>query len=248
MKSRDLGLISLAFILLQFKLSGQTVEPSSNVLKNNLQLEIETLYSVEKESSMKTTSWNVPNVLIRFGLSKNVELQLHTPFTKERCFINQELTSNIFKFNEVEFGVSFNLWKQNKFIPEAAIMARMVAPTINFSSLGIGNIVSLNFSNVITSTLSFNYNIGTTTSVDKNTTGFYVLNVGYEPNSKIHFFIENASGFTFNNIESNCLGTGFGVNITNNWAIDFSMAKSLKNNMFYTGAILTWVINTKKTS
>ena len=55
-------------LLLPLKLIGQTVEPSRNVKRNNLQLEFETTYSVENESVNKTTSWNIPNILIRYGL------------------------------------------------------------------------------------------------------------------------------------------------------------------------------------
>ena len=105
--------------------------------------------------------------------------------------------------------------------------------------------ISLNFSNNISEKLTLNYNIGTVTDIDKNTAGFYIVNVNYEPSAKMHFFIENSSNFTFENTESICLGTGFGFNLNNNLALDFSVAKSLKHNLFFTGAILTWVINTK---
>ncbi len=245
MKRHDLGFIILTVLLIHLKLVCQTVEPSRNVEKNNLQLEFETNYSVENETVNKTTSWNIPNILIRYGISDNIELQLHSPFTKVRCFENSQLISNIFEFNEIEFGVSVNLWKQNKLIPETAIMARMVSPTKEFKRNTIGNIVSLNFSNVISNNMSFNYNIGTATDIDKNTYGFYVMNISYELNPKAHFFIENTGIFN-KNTESNCLGTGFGFNLNSSLAIDFSMAHSLNNKMYYTGAIVTWVINTHK--
>lgn len=237
-------LISLLIIsLLSLKLNAQTVEPSSGIEKNNIQLEFETLYSVEKINSEKNTSWSIPNILIRYGLSDNVELQLHTPFTKERCYENNKLTSNVFKFEEVEIGLSVNLWKQNNLLPEAALMGRIISSTDTFSFDKLGNIISLNLSNLITEKISLNYNIGSTTNLDKDTTGFYIVNISYEPNDKFHYFIENTSDFTFDTTESNCLGTGFGVNLIDNFAIDLSVSKSLKHNMFYTGAIITWVLN-----
>jgi hypothetical protein len=245
MKRIDLGFFIFIVLLFHFKLICQTVEPSRNVAKHNLQLEIETTYSVEKESKNKTTSWNIPNILIRYGLSNNFELQFHTPFTKERCFENNQLTSNIFKFEEMEFGASVNLWKQNKIIPETAVMARLVLPTKNFNSNGFGNIISLNFSNVIWNNISLNYNVGSTTNLNKNTFGFYIVNFSYQSTNNLRFFIEN-SGMFNKNTESNCLGTGFGTNLSHSIGIDFSIAKSLKNNMFYSGAIITWVINTNK--
>jgi len=246
MKTKDFVVSVLTIILLHVKLISQTVEPSKGVDKNNLQFEFETLYSVERETLKETTSWNAPNVLIRYGLSKNIELQLHTPFTKERCFENNELTANIFKFEEIEIGASINLWEQNNLIPEAALLLRIISPTNQLNHKKLGSIMSLNFSNTISNKVRINYNIGTVTDIDKNTTGFYILNFGYEPNSKIHFFIENSGGFTFKESESNCLGTGLGMNFGRNFIVDFSVAKSLEHQMFYTGTIFTWVINTKK--
>jgi hypothetical protein len=236
----------LLYIFITNNLFTQTIEPSTGIAKNNLQLEFETLYSVEKEALQKTTSWNIPNILIRYGLSENIELQLHTPFTKERCFEDNELIESIFKFDEIEIGLSLNLWEQKNLIPEAALMARIISSTNNLNLNNLGSIISLNFSNSISEKLCLNYNIGTTTNLNKTTTGFYIVNLSYEPSSKIHFFIENLSDFTFNKTESNCLGAGFGFNLKGNLAIDFSIDKSLKHNLIFTGAILTWVINTKK--
>ena len=55
MKRKDLGFFIFIVLLFHFKLICQTVEPSRNVAKHNLQLEIETTYSVEKESKNKIT-------------------------------------------------------------------------------------------------------------------------------------------------------------------------------------------------
>ena len=236
----------LATVLLSGNLTGQTIEPSSAVRKNLVQLEFETLYSVEQSRVQRNTTWNIPNVLIRYGLSDNLEMQLHTPFTKERCFENKELTSTIFSFNEVELGFSVNLWKQKNLIPEMAVMVRAISSTASFGFDQIGSMVSLNFSNSISEKFTIGYNIGATTNIDKYTTGFYVLNLDYAPTPQIHFFLENAVNLNFDTMQSNCLGVGFGIALDNNMAVDFSAAKSLLHDMFYTGAILTWAINTKK--
>ena len=156
MKNVVLYIFTLALISSRFV--GQTVESSSCVQINNIQLELEALYSVENESLNKETSWSIPNILIRYGLSKNIEVQLHTPFTQVRCFENNQLISNVFTFEEMEFGVSVNLWKQKKLIPEAAVMGRIVSPVGNFNSKGFGNILSLNFSNALSNKTSINYN------------------------------------------------------------------------------------------
>lgn len=228
------------------RLLGQTVEPSTAVGKGTLQLEFETLYSVEKSTALKNTTWNIPNILIRYGLSDKIELQLHTPFTKDRCFENNGLTSTIFSFKEVELGVSYNLWGQKNIRPEVAIMVRAIAATESFGFKEIGNMVSLNFSNAIGQKFTLGYNLGTTTDLDKHTTGFYVLNLDYAPNAQTHFFVENTVNFNLDSMQSNCIGLGVGFKLGENLSVDFSAAHSLLHDMFYTGAIVTCAINTKK--
>ena len=236
----------LVTLFLISNVGSQTIEPSSNVEKRVLQMEFETLYSVEQDTKQKNTSWSLPNVLLRYGLSDNVELQLHTPFTKERCFENNGLTSNVFEFSEVELGLSVNLWNQNRLLPEAAIMVRAISPTESFSFDTLGNMVSLNLSHSISQKVRLGYNLGTTTNMAQNTTGFFVLNIAYEPNARVHYFLENSTNFDIDAMKSNCLGLGVGFNLNANMAIDFSAANSLLHSMFYTGAILTWAIDTKK--
>ena len=244
MRGFVLSVLSVVFVCCN--LLGQTVEPSAAVGKDILQLEFETLYSVEKSATLKNTTWNIPNVLVRYGLSDNVELQLHTPFTKDRCFENNGLTSTIFSFKEVELGVSLNLWGQRNIRPEAAILVRAISATESFGFKEIGNMVSLNFSNTIGQKFTLGYNIGTTTDLDKHTSGFYVLNLDYAPNPKIHFFVENTVNFNWDSMRSNCIGLGAGFKMGGNLFVDFSAAKSLLHDMFYTGAIVTWAINAKK--
>ena len=226
-----------------FDLKSQSIESSSTIEKNLLQLEFETIYSTEKEAFDRTTAWSIPNILVRFGLSKNLELQLHTPFTKEICYEDNVLISNIFDFDEVELGMAINLWKQKKIIPEASLMARIITSTNNIGINHIGNIISLNFSNSLSEKVSLNYNVGTVTDIDKNTNAYYILNLDYQPNPKVHLFIENTSDFNLENSASNCMSIGFGLGLKPNISLDFSASKSLKHKMFYTGVILTWVMD-----
>ena len=236
--------INVIIILLFYNLIAiaQTVEPAETIEKTNLEIEFEAVYSSEKENTNKNTSWDIPNISIGYGLTDNLELQLQTHFTKERCFENNELTSNVFKFEEVEIGFLVNLWKQKGIIPEAAIMARIISPTKTFNFTKLGYITSLNFSNLLSEKISLNYNIGNITNIDKNTTSFYVVNATYEPNSILHFYIETLSDFSYKKGESNCIGTGFGINLNKHFSIDLSARKNLKHRIYMAGVVLTWVV------
>jgi len=243
MKALDYFLI--IFFIVFNKIEAQTVEPSNGVGKGFLQLEFETLYSHEKYGLQKNTAVTLPKVLKRFGLSDKVELQWQTIIIKERSLENKMLNASNYHFDEMEIGLSINLWKAKGVLPEAALMARIVTSEKDVFT-NIGNNISMNFSNIISDKITLNYNIGTLTDLNKETYGFYIANICYEPNSKWHFFIENSNQFKYDQIESNTLSSGFGSQLNDHLTVDFSVGKSLQQNMYFTGMIFVWVVNTDK--
>lgn len=236
-----------AIILINFQSFSQTVEPSSAIDKSILQIELESLYTIQKEDSKKMKSWSIPSALFRYGFLEGYELQLNTPIIKEKLWENDHLIHSLNKFDDIQVGFSVNLWKQQKFIPEASLMVRAILPTDSKFELNkIGKICSLNLSNSISQKFSFNYNIGYVLETDDSKSGFYIANIGFEANSKLHFFIENFGDFTNKKLMSHNINTGVGYNFNEKLILDVSVANGLNHNMFYVGGILTYVLNTKK--
>tara|TARA_R110001583_G_scaffold173582_2_gene327656 strand:- start:5528 stop:6265 length:738 start_codon:yes stop_codon:yes gene_type:complete len=244
MKFISLSICSILFVV---ALNAQTVEPSATIDKNILQIELESLYTIQKEGSEKINSWSIPSTLFRFGLLNGFELQLNTPIIKEKLWENDHLIHSLNKFDDIQIGFSINLWKENKLVPAASIMIRAILPTDKKFNLDkIGEIVSLNFSNKISEKISFNYNIGYAQETDNSKAGFFIANISYEASSKMHFFVENFGDFNNKNLISNNLNFGGGYNLSDNFMIDLSIAKGVNHNLFYTGGIITWVIDTSK--
>ncbi len=242
MKFTTLSICSIFYILTS---NAQTTEPSTTIDKNILQIELESLYAVQKEGSKKMNSWSIPSTLFRYGLMNGFELQLNAPIIKEKLWENDHLIHSLNKFDDIQIGFSMNLWKENKLLPEASIMIRAILPTDKkFKFNKIGEIVSLNFSNKISNKISFNYNLGYAQETDYSKAGFYIVNISYELNSKLHFFIENFGDFNKKSLISHNLNIGGGYNFKHNFMIDLSIAKGVNHNLFYTGGIITWVINT----
>lgn len=234
-------------IALKFNLIAQTAEPSATVDKNILQIELESLYTIQNEGSEKINSWSIPSALFRYGLLNGFELQLNTPIIKEKLWENDHLIHSINKFDDIQIGFSMNLWKEKKLLPEASVRIRAILPTDKKFNLDeIGKIVSLNFSNKISKNLSFNYNIGHVQETKNLSSYFYIMNMSYQSTSKFHFFIENFGDFHNKTIMSHNLNIGGGYDINDKLTIDLSVANGLNNNMFYVGGIITWIINTKK--
>ena len=233
--------------MLVTKLNAQTVEPSSGIEKNNIQLELESLYSTQKEGAEKITSWSVPSLLLRYGLSKSIELQLNTPIIKEQLYNDNHLIHSLYKFDDIQLGFAINLWKQKKILPETSLMFRAIIPVnLKLNTKNIGKILALNFSHQIDSKFNFSNNIGYVTEITNKTTGFYISNLTFELNPKVHFFVENFGDFTEKKLISSNLNIGAGYNLNSNLSVDISMANGLNHNLFYVGGVLTWVFNLTK--
>lgn len=229
-----------------FRISAQTVEASSTVKKNILQIEIESLHATVENGDEKITSWSIPNTLFRFGLTNNLELQLNIPFRREETFVQNTLQQSLHEFDHVQIGVSTNLWKQKKIIPEASIMIRTFAPMAHgFQPENLGHMASLNFKNDLTKGLSLNYNIGYVVEPQENANYFYIANFSYIPNERIHFFIENFAEMTPREFVESNLNMGGGYNIKDNISIDLSYTRGLNYSMECFCAILCWGIKTK---
>ncbi|RXP59399.1 hypothetical protein EC396_04950 [Lutibacter sp. HS1-25] len=212
-----------------------------------LQIEMEGQYAIQKEGKTKQVAWSIPSLLFRYGLSNAVELQLNAPLIREHLYENDHLIHSLNKFDHVQLGLSVNLWKQKNILPAAAIMGRIILPFENNLKINtLGKIVSLNFSNTINEHFSLNYNIGYAYETDATKSGYYIANLSYNLNSKIHFFLENFADFNKEMIVSQNLNLGGGYNIKNNLSIDYSIAKGLNHNLFYTSLLVTWQINTQK--
>jgi hypothetical protein len=238
-----------AFIaLFTIHLQSQTAEPSATINKSILQIEIESTYSIHKVGTEKTTSWTIPNTLFRYGLLNGFELQMNIPIIKEHFWENDHLIASLNRFADLQVGFSVDLWKEKKLLPEAAIMIRVILPADDKFALGaIGKIVSLNFSNKISEKLSFNYNIGHLEQTDSSSSCFYIANMSYLMNSKLHFFIENFGDFHNKKLMSHNLNIGGGYNFTDKLILDITVNKDLNKDLFYAGGRITWIIDTKKT-
>lgn len=238
-----------AFIVLfaiQHNIQSQTVESSAAINKNIAQIEIESTYSVQKVGSEKMTTWSIPNTLFRFGLLNGFELQANIPIIKEQLWENDHLVQSLNKFENLQVGFSVDLWKEKELLPETSIMVRAILPKDNkFVFDNIGKTVSLNFSNKISEKLRFNYNIGHAEKTDSSSSYFYIANISYLLNSKIHFFVENFGDLHLRKLMSHNLNIGGGYNFTDKLILDISVNNGLNQNLFYAGGRITWLINTK---
>ena len=236
----------LSFALTQH-ISAQSVEPSSAVSKNLLHIEIESLYDIQTENDIKITSWSIPSAIFRYGLLNGLEIQLNTPIVKEQMWENDHIVHTLNKFDNIQFGFSIDLLKEKGILPEASLLTRFILPPEKKIQLkNTGQLIALNFSNSLSEKFRFNYNIGFIHETDHLNSGYYIANLSFELNSKIHFFIENYANFTNEHFHSQNISTGFGYNFKDNVTLDYSIGSGIDHRHFYSGLLLTWAINAKK--
>lgn len=220
----------------------QTVEPAAAIERSMLQLEFESLYVIEKEGAEKINSWSIPSILVRYGLSDAVELQLNVPYLKESTFEDENMVSSRTFLDNVQAGLSVNLWEEQGVLPQAAIMARALVPVYYNKTIEIGTLVALNLSNTLSKQLSLNYNIGWVADRE-GSSGYYIANLSWEISPSIHSFVE-FFGSTYNKIDMNHnVNSGIGFNLGNSFCLDLSVASGLNQQMIFFGGILTYQLS-----
>lgn len=239
--------IKFFVLLFCFNSYSQLVEPSAGVGKQMLQIEMEAQYAVQKEEMNRTVVWSLPSMLIRYGMSNNIELQINSPLLFEQNYEFDDLVEDSKRFSFVQIGASINLWKQNEIIPQSELMARVILPIKKDEDYHeVGKIVALNFSNTISKNCVLNYNLGFISEIDSSKSGYYILNLGCNLTNKWHCFIENFSNIDRNSKFSQNINCGGGYNVNNNFSLDFSIAKGLNYDFIYNSFRITWIMNTNK--
>jgi hypothetical protein len=227
----------------KYTLTAQTVEPSKSLPKKTLQIELESVYAIEKENIGELKTFSTPNFLFRYGFLKNIELQFSIPIIKEIYYENHELVYSTHKFDDIQLGFSIDLWHQKKWLPEAALMTRSFfhyQSDFNFNY--VGQTVSLNLLNEFTKKLSITYNFGYAFEKKADFSYFIISNLSYQLYQNLNLFIEYSGNNTSSNKFIQNFATGISYQLNKSIFLDFSIAKGLNQNLFYTGGRLTWVI------
>ena len=236
-------LLTTAFtvLILCCAVYSQTVEPSAGVDHRTLQLEFESLYLVERERSEEVSSWSIPSVLTRYGISNSIELQLNVPLMREAIYEQERMVSSRTFFDKVQAGLAVSLWEENGWLPEAALMARALIPVYEFDTGDLGSVLSLNLSNSITQSLSLNYNLGWIH--DAENSGYYIANLSWEVSDRVHSFVELFGSTSFPEPVKHCLNAGVGFNFGDSFCLDLSVANGLNCDMMFFGGIFTYQLN-----
>lgn len=174
----------------------------------------------KNESGLTINNYSFPDLLIRYGVFKIMELRLHTQYVFEKNTSTGN-TNNDNGILPVELHSKIKLFNGKEAIPATAVLLIFEIPGMASKNFKINHIqpeISFLFKNELSEKLDLSYNLGMSWNTDEKTrTGFYTLSLGISPAKKFNFFVESYSFFT--------------KGVVPDFRIDYGAAYLLKKNM-----------------
>jgi hypothetical protein len=181
-----------------------------------------------------------PEVLVRYGLFKSLELRISTAFTTTKItnefLIKEESTST--EFGPVTIGAKIKLSQGMGIIPSSAVIVEtgMPALTIKGMSSYINPAVRFCFANDLSDNASISYNLGIEVDNEQTTvtTGLYTLALGFSLSDRVGMYGEVYGFIPFgsnNGSAIHYLDGGFTFLARNNLQFDISGGYGLQKNI-----------------
>lgn len=215
-------------------------ESSVTVGKKTFQIEMGGTYLSTDKNSIN--SFLAPSMLLRYGVSKGVELRFVTQYESTKFeFQNNDIDYN--GFNDIEFGAKFQLLKKENKNSEIAFLTHIIIPTANarLSTNNWGVINKLSISHIISKRVSVGYNIGYD-YIEKFNYLTYSLAFGIGISKVVSFYVEPFGAWGELNTFINNLDTGFTFLLNSNFQLDVSYGLGLNNSMQYYSVGFSWRI------
>jgi hypothetical protein len=190
-------------------------------------LQVETGFAREKLSKT-TTSWTLPTILTRYGLSKKWELRLITEYNSWSFSYNNKLTDTL-GLLPVTAGFKVNLAEEKGIMPGISLLAHTGFNRLssknwfahNGSFLAPG--FSFAFQNSLSDKVGIGYNLGMEWEDTRETpTWIYTLSAGFNIGENWYSYIEVFGSAQKNEAAQHNADAGIAYWITNNLKVDIS--------------------------
>lgn len=250
-------LITIYFLILaigsfsQEKISPDRPDQTETVYttpKKFIQTEIGFLKEKSEENNYKILH---PTALIKYGISKKVELRLEANYYTDyqELISGNKLTHSL---DPVEIGTKVSLWEEKGILPKTSFIGHIGVPILaseSFRKEPVPFICRLTFQNSLSEQLSLGYNVGIEGGGQESTSFFYTIAPGIELGDRWYSYIE-AFGSFYKDLSVHHIDAGIGYFITKDVMIDASAGYGLGNsdlkNFFGIGC--SFRFNTKETS
>ncbi len=215
-------------------------ESSSTVGENNFQLESGLLYLKNNGEHLK--SFFGPAILVRYGISKGLELRFMSQYETTKFLLEGE-NHKFSGLNDLEIGAKIQLLRDENKSTEIAFLSHIIIPTGNdkVTSNYFGVINKLAISHELNDQIGIGYNVGYDNIAKKHFLT-YSIAVGISISKVVSLYIEpygslGESGYFESNFDA-----GFTFLIHNNFQLDTSFGVGINNKMYYFSTGFSWKI------
>lgn len=192
----------------------------------------------------------LPELMIRYGLFKNIEVRLNLEYTYEHIrksgngytVGNLPEANNSFNgFQPPEISIKYRFFGGKKIIPMTAVLLSADVPGIGAERYRLKHFnpgLALLFQNDISERFDLGYNLGMSWDTEAKTkTEFYTLSLGYNPAEQASVFVESYTYYRNGATPDYNLDFGLSYMIQKNMQADFYFGTQLKSkpNVFFGG-------------
>lgn len=169
----------------------------------------------------------VHNSLLRFGLSKKVELRTSLTLTKGRFSSDQFSDFNTFGVNDFELGFRYNILGGEERASKLSFQTAVGLPVRpgDFNTESVSYDLLFIYSRPLSKKLTLTTNIGLETAdIRTGPIAKYVLNVSFPLTESLSAFVENYGTYTRSgfNVFDTFFDGGFALLVNNNLQLDLS--------------------------
>lgn len=216
-------------------------ESSTTIPLKSFQVECGTLIGNSNFSNSSEKLFLIPTTLLRYGLTKNIELRLVEQLISIK---NEQTSEKNFGLSDLELGAKFQILRNHAINTEIAFISHLVLPTgaISITNEQIGTINKLAISHRLTEFLDLGYNIGY--NYFAHETGYYTysLALGSGFTKRLGAYIETYGEVAeFIDWISN-FDSGITYLVKQNMQLDFSFGIGLNQKMNYFSVGFSWNI------
>lgn len=214
---------------------------STIVPKSSLQLEAGSSVTYTPFQGRNRNRIILPNILVRYGVSKYFELRASTQFESSKAPTDMMRLSGI---GDLQFGLKISLLDNNEDKTKVAIIGHLVSPS---GSRGITaneyySLHNVAVSHELNKNVNLFYNLGYNVFLSRIGDLTYSLGLGVAVTDKVAFFIEHFGQYN----ELKTLEASFNSGITyllkDAVQFDFSFGTGLNHKMNFLSAGLSWNI------
>jgi hypothetical protein len=217
-------------------------QTESSVTVGGKTFQIESGMLFQKSNNNDVKSFFAPSTLLRYGISKNVELRFVSQYESTKLELEGGKT-NYSGFNDLELGAKIQILKREDKNTKMAFLTHIVLPTAkeNLTTTNVGVINKLALSHEINDKIGVDYNVGYD-YVAKQSSLTYSLAIGLSLTNKLSFYAEPYGAWGESNTFESNFDAGFTYLVNSNFQLDVSYGTGLNNDMEYISAGFSWKI------